>query len=398
VPSVLPASVRLEVPGSPGHLLRLVRSGSARSRSDLVALTGVSRSTVSVRVEQLLRAELLAEQGTSGSTGGRPPRLLTFNSRCGAVLAVDLGVTRAAIAVSDLAGGLLAQRSTPLQIADGPEAVLGHVDALAQGLLAEAGLQPDDVCAIGIGLPGPVEFSRGRPVHPPVMPGWHDYDVPAAFARYGCPVLVDNDVNVMAAGELDAAPHEGGDFLVVKVGTGIGCGIVLDGEVYRGSAGSAGDIGHIHVPDARRVLCGCGNENCLEALAGGAALARDARERGLPVQQPRDLVELALNAEPEALLLVRDAGRHIGEVLAGLVNFFNPSRIVVTGGVARAGNPLIAGIREAVYRRSLPLAARSLDIRISSLSDAAGCRGAARMAIEAHLADERVEQLLEAAS
>jgi predicted NBD/HSP70 family sugar kinase len=228
--------------------------------------------------------------------------------------------------------------------------------------------------------------------------GWHDHDVPAAFAHYGCLVLVDNDVNVMAAGELDAAPHEGGDFLVVKVGTGIGCGIVLDGEVYRGSAGSAGDIGHIHVPDARRVLCGCGNENCLEALAGGAALARDACERGLPVEHPRDLVELALNADPEALLLVRRAGRHIGDVLAGLVNFFNPSRIVVTGGVARAGNPLLAGIRESVYRRSLPLAARSLDIRISSLSDAAGCRGAARMAIEAHLADERVEQLLEAAS
>lgn len=384
--------------GSPGHLLRLVRSGGARSRSDLVALTGVSRSTVSLRVEQLLRAELLAEHGTGGSTGGRPARLLTFNSGCGVVLAVDLGVTRAVLAMTDLSGRLLAEHRCPLRIADGPADVLRQVDGLCRDLLTGAGLAPEDVRAIGIGLPGPVEFSRGRPVHPPVMPGWHDHDVPAAFAHYSCPVLVDNDVNVMAAGELDAAPEAGRDFLVVKVGSGIGCGIVLGGQVYRGSAGSAGDIGHIHVPDPRRVLCGCGNENCLEALAGGAALARDAQAAGLPVERPGDLVDLALRADPQALRLVRDAGRHIGEVLAGLVNFFNPSRVIVTGGVARAGNPLVAGIREAVYRRSLPLAARSLEIRISELSDLAGCTGAARMAIEAHLADEHVDQLLAGAS
>ena len=392
---VLPApAAGPDVVGSPGHLLRLLRTGRARSRSDLIALTGASRSTVSVRVEQLLQAGLVTERGLGSSTGGRPPRLLSFNASAGVVVAADLGVTSADVALTDLSGRTLAQTGEPLRIADGPGPVLGRVDALARGLLDEAGLSPEDVCAIGIGVPGPVEFATGRPVHPPVMPGWHDVRVPEHFAAYDCPVLVDNDVNVMAAGELDAQP-ELRDFLVVKVGTGIGCGIVLDGAVYRGSDGSAGDIGHIHVPSERTVLCGCGNENCLEAVAGGAALARQAAAAGLAVQTPRDLVALALQADPTALSLVRDAGRHVGEVLAALVNFFNPSRIVVTGGVAHAGNPLLAGIREAVYRRSLPLAARSLDIRISSLPEVAGRLGAARMAVEAHLDAARIDALLQ---
>ena len=180
----------------------------------------------------------------------------------------------------------------------------------------------------------------------------------------------------------------------MKVGTGIGCGIVLSGRVYRGTAGSAGDIGHIYVPSERRVLCSCGNENCLEALAGGAALARDAAELGLPVHEARDVVELAVHGNPQALALVRDAGRRLGDVLAGIVNFFNPHRLIIAGGVAHAGNPLLAGIREAVYRRSLPLAARTLDISLSGLGDRAGQLGAARMAIEAHLAPERVDAAL----
>ncbi|MFN2536903.1 MAG: ROK family protein [Mycobacteriales bacterium] len=376
--------------GSPGQLLRLLRSGQASSRSDLVNLTGASRSTVSLRVEQLIKAGYVAEGGSATSTGGRPARLLAFRRDAGCVLAVDLGVTSMDVALTDLGGAVLAEDSHPLRIADGPDVVLRDVREHADALLAKAGLVSSDIKAVGIGVPGPVEFATGRPVHPPVMPGWHDVAVPDYFRDLGCPVLVDNDVNVMAAGELAADPSSE-NFLVVKVGTGIGCGIVLSGRVYRGAAGSAGDIGHIYVPSERRVLCSCGNENCLEALAGGAALARDAAELGLPVHEARDVVELAVHGNPQALALVRDAGRRLGEVLAGIVNFFNPHRLIIAGGVAHAGNPLLAGIREAVYRRSLPLAARTLDISLSGLGDRAGQLGAARMAIEAHLSPERVD-------
>ncbi|MBJ7451462.1 MAG: ROK family protein [Blastococcus sp.] len=379
---------------SAGALLRHVRTGRARSRADLVALTGASRNTVSARVDQLIAANLLEEGGRGGSTGGRPPTLLQFNSRAGCVLAVDLGASSVDVAVTDLSAQILATVGHPIDIADGPRAVLGEVDLLAQKVLAEAGLTPADVCAVGVGVPGPVEFSTGRPSYPPIMPGWHDYPVPSAFGRYECPVYVDNDVNVMALGEIGVAGSVQ-DLLVVKVGTGIGCGVIVEGRVYRGAQGSAGDIGHIYVgqPDGRTVACRCGQENCLEAIAGGQALLRDARAAGLPVETVRDVVHLAAQGDGAALELVRDAGRTIGTVLAALVNFFNPHRIVMTGGVAQAGVPLLAGIREAVYQRSMPLAARTLEISVSEAPDLSGRVGAARMAIEEFLDEDSVQAL-----
>ncbi|WP_092196072.1 ROK family protein [Blastococcus tunisiensis] len=380
---------------SPGALLRHVRTGRARSRADLVALTGASRNTVSARVDQLIAARLLEEGGRGWSTGGRPPTLLRFNSEAGCVLAVDLGVTSVDVAVTDLSARILATVGHPIDIGDGPEIVLAEVDRLAQLVLAQAGHAPADVCAVGVGVPGPVEFSTGRPSHPPIMPGWHDYPIPGAFGRYECPVYVDNDVNVMALGEMGIAGSVQ-DVLVVKVGTGIGCGVIVDGRVYRGAQGSAGDIGHIYVQpaDGRTVLCRCGNENCLEAIAGGGALLRDAVDAGLPVASTRDVVELAAQGDGPALELVRDAGRTIGTVLAALVNFFNPHRIVMTGGVAQAGAPLLAGIREAVYRRSMPLAARALEITVSDAPELSGRIGAALMAIEGYLDEESVVETL----
>jgi predicted NBD/HSP70 family sugar kinase len=380
---------------SAGALLRHVRTGRARSRADLVAITGASRNTVSARVDQLIAANLLEEGGRGWSTGGRPPTLLRFNSRAGCALAVDLGVTSVDVAVTDLSAQILATVGHPIDIADGPRVVLAEVDRLAQLVLAEAGLAPGDVCVVGVGVPGPVEFSTGRPSHPPIMPGWHDYPIPSAFGRYECPVYVDNDVNVMALGEMGIAGSVQ-DVLVVKVGTGIGCGVIVDGRVYRGAQGSAGDIGHIYVaqPDGRRVLCRCGNENCLEAIAGGGALLRDAVEAGLSVTSTRQVVELAAQGDGLALELVRDAGRTIGTVLAALVNFFNPHRIVMTGGVAQAGAPLLAGIREAVYGRSMPLAARALEITVSDAPDLSGRVGAALMAIDEFLDEESVYEAL----
>jgi predicted NBD/HSP70 family sugar kinase len=379
---------------SASALLRHVRTGRARSRAELVALTGAARNTVSARVDELIAANLLAEVGRGGSTGGRPPTLLRFNSRAGCVLAVDLGATSVDVAVCDLSAEILATAGHPIDITEGPGPVLAEADRLAQQVLATAGLTPDDVCAVGVGVPGPVEFSTGRPFHPPIMPGWHDHPIPDAFGRYDCPVYADNDVNVMALGEMGIAGSDE-DVLVVKVGTGIGCGIIVDGRVYRGAQGSAGDIGHISVapPDGRRVICRCGNENCLEAIAGGAALLRDAMAMGIPATTTRELVELAVRGDGPVLELVRDSGRTIGTVLASLVNFFNPHRIVMTGGVAQAGAPLLAGIREAVYGRSMPLAARALDITVSDAPDRSGRLGAALMAIEGYLDDESVPRV-----
>ena len=214
----------------------------------------------------------------------------------------------------------------------------------------------------------PVEFLDRTPSHPPIMPGWHDYPIPSAFGRYECPVYVDNDVNVMALGEMGSpAPSR---TLVVKVGTGIGCGVIVDGRVYRGAQGSAGDIGHIYVaqPDGRTVVCRC--ENCLEAIAGGGALLRDAVAAGLPVSTTRG--RSWPRGRRPAIELVRSAGRTIGTVLAALVNFFNPHRIVMTGS-GGMGAPC-SQVSEAVYGRSMPLAARTLEITVSDAPDLSGRR------------------------
>ncbi|HEX2563406.1 MAG TPA: ROK family protein [Acidimicrobiales bacterium] len=383
-------------PGA-GAILQLVRSGQAATRADLAALTGLARSTVAQRVDALLAMQLLVARGDSQSTGGRPPTMLAFNHEAGVVLAGDLGATHSRVAVTDLGGTILAQTWRDIAIAEGPEAVLSWLESAFDGLLEEVGRGPDTVRGVGVGLPGPVEFATGQPVNPPIMPGWDRYPVGDRLARrYGVPALVDNDVNIMAVGEHWSNWRDESFLLFVKIGTGIGSGIVAGGHVHRGADGAAGDIGHIHVPGHDDIVCRCGNRGCLEAFAGGGAMAVRLREQGLPTQSSRDVVDQVRAGRPEAVQLIREAGRTVGGVLATCVNMLNPAVIVIGGDVARADEPLMAGIREVVYRRSLPLATGRLRIVRSQLDDGAGVIGAAVMVLEEVLAPAAVDAALSA--
>ncbi len=367
-------------------MLQLIRDGDGATRADLAALTGLARSTIAQRLEQLRARGLLREIGESDSTGGRPPMMFAFNEAAGVVLTADLGATHSRLAITDLGGTVLAEDSGDIAIADGPEPVLDWVDERFARLLTGAGRDAADVSGIGIGVPGPVEHATGRPRNPPIMPGWDGYPIPERFAdRYRVPVLVDNDVNIMALGEHWANWRDVDHLLFVKVATGIGCGIVVDGRIHRGADGAAGDIGHIRVAtgdDREEIICSCGNVGCLEALAGGAAMAERLRAEGLDAADSRAVVELTRAGEAAAVRLVRDSGRLIGEVLAASANLYNPSVIVIGGDVATAHEQLLAGIREVVYQRSLPLATRHLRIVRSQLADRAGVIGAAVMVIE----------------
>jgi predicted NBD/HSP70 family sugar kinase len=380
---------------SAGALLRLIREGVAVTRADLARETGLARSTVAQRVDALLERGLVYEAGGASSTGGRPATVLAFNREAGVVLVADLGATHARIALSDLGGTPLAERAADMDIAAGPEAALGWVVEQFDELLAETGRSSEDVFGIGIGVPGPVEFASGRPVNPPIMPGWDDFAIPEWFeGRYSAPVLVDNDVNIMALGEHRTHWAETQHLLLVKVGTGIGCGIVADGHIHRGARGAAGDIGHIRATDRTDVICPCGNLGCLEAIASGSALAHRLADDGEDVSRSRDVVELVQAGHPGAIRMVRDAGRTLGEVLAGTVNFFNPAVIVVGGDIAEAHAQLLAGVREGIISRSLPLATRDLRIVPCRLGDRAGVTGAAIMAIEYVLAPDAVDRAL----
>ncbi|MEU9830182.1 ROK family protein [Streptosporangium sp. NPDC048047] len=375
-----------------GALLKILRDGRARTRAELVQLTGLARSTLGQRLDALVSQRWVVPTEEAISSGGRPAVAFTFNRSARVVLAADLGATHARVAVTDLGTEILAEHAAEVPIDRGPEETLRWLQRTFEELLAESGHTVEEVCGIGVGLPGPVEHSSGRPVNPPIMPGWDGFPVPEWLGeRLGAPVLVDNDVNIMALGEHWAARPEADHLIFVKVGTGIGCGIISDRRLHRGAQGAAGDIGHIQVSPVLDVVCRCGNRGCLEAVASGAAVAARLRDAGVEATGGRDIVRLVRSGNTRAVQLIRQAGREIGEVLASIVNFFNPSVIVVGGDMAEAGEQILAGLREVIYSRSLPLATQHLTITASDLGDRAGVVGAAVMVIEHVLAPGAAE-------
>ena len=284
-------------------------------------------------------------------------------------------------------------------MATGPDHVLGWVETVITEMLADQRRTVAELAAIGIGLPGPVEHSSGRAINPPIMPGWDRYDVPAHVQRaFDVPVLIDNDVNIMALGEQHAHLPDVADLVFIKVSTGIGAGLISGGKLQRGAQGTAGDLGHVFVPRAADVTCRCGNQGCLEAVAAVPALAAGLREAGVAVEGDHDVVRLVRAGDPLAVALVRQAGRDLGEVLAVLVNLTNPSAIVIGGSLALAGESLLAGIRETVYQRSLPLATEHLRVVTSLAGERAGVLGAAALAIGHALSPEFIEAAIEEAA
>jgi predicted NBD/HSP70 family sugar kinase len=382
-------------PTGAGEMFQLLRDGQPRTRADLAAVTGQARSTIAARVDALLASGLVAPAGEASSTGGRPPATFAFNPGARTVLAVDLGATHARLAITDLSGSVLAEHAEPLTIAAGPGPVLDRVAAIAAKLGEESGRPAGDLVSVGVGLPGPVEHSTGRPINPPIMPGWDDADVPGHLGKLlGVPVLVDNDVNVMALGEHATVWPRVDHLLFVKIATGIGAGIISDGDIRRGAQGAAGDLGHVAVPGGRDLPCRCGNTGCLEAVASGQAIANALREQGLDVETSADVVALVRAGDLAASHAVRQAGRDIGGVLAACVSLLNPSMIVVGGVLADAGEHLLAGIREVVYRRSLPLATQHLRIVPTRTKGRAGVLGASAMAASHVLSPAAIDALV----
>ena len=377
------------------ELFQILRDGAPRTRSELAAMTGFSRSTVALRIDALMRQGLVRPIGDAASTGGRPSTQFVFNTAGRIVLAVDVGASHVKIAVSDLLGGTLAADSAAIEVSEGPDAVLAWVETSGVALIAGAGHELLDLLAVGVGLPGPVEHNTGRPINPPIMPGWNRYDVAGRLQKaFGAAVLVDNDVNIMALGERELAWPDVDHLLFVKVATGIGSGVISSGSLQRGAQGTAGDIGHIYVSRGSDILCTCGNRGCLEALASGPAIARALSGKSIEAATSQDVIELVRRGNLEAIQAVRQAGRDVGEVLTACVSLINPSVIVIGGSMAQAGEHLIAGVREMVYSRSMPLATEHLQITQSKAGADAAILGASMLAIQFAFSPERVEEVV----
>jgi glucokinase-like ROK family protein len=381
------------------EVIRALRKSGQTSRVEVSNITGWSRAKTSHEVNSLIKKGFLEEAGTGASKGGRRPRLLRFNRQLGYIVGIDIGATSIEVALADINGLVLRRVYESADVRHPPEELLGRCSRLILDLAVTQGFHPEQILGIGVGVPGPVDFARGVLVAPPLMPDWENYPIrdffkgtfPSAF------VVVDNDVNIMALGEQRSGDAANVDhFLLIKIGTGIGCGIMISRKIHRGSDGCAGDIGHICV-DKGGPICRCGNRGCLEAMAAGPAITEKAMQAarngksGLlrkmmedkgGMLTPEDVNSACREGDEEALEIIRASGQMIGDVLAGLVNFFNPSHIFISGGIANFGNHLLIAIKRAVLRRSLPLATTNLAIHFSRAGADAGVIGSIMLALD----------------
>jgi predicted NBD/HSP70 family sugar kinase len=387
---------------SAGHLLDHVRRGRATTRGELIRLTGLARSTVAHRVDQLLDAGLLRESAGAPEPGagrGRPADRLAFADTRGLVVVAGLHRDRADLAVLDLGGRVLVRRDVPVLVEDGPDVVLAVVEEQLEALVAEAGSTWEPVVAVAVGVPGPVDAAGGRVMQPPVMPGWHDHPVRDRLAeRFGVPVFVENDANLMALGEQRVHWPSAPALVLVKVDSGVGAGIVVEGRLFRGVDGGAGDIGHIRM-HGHEERCRCGAVGCLAAVVSAGAIVRALAARGKQldgreVATTADLRQLVQRGDPDAVAAVRTAGQHAGEVLTTVVSVLNPEILVLAGDMAHTNGHFVTGLREVVYQRSLPRATRSLRLVTTKLGDSATLLGAVELVLDAAFAPDQVDAAL----
>ncbi|GIL36709.1 ROK family transcriptional regulator [Phycicoccus sp. DTK01] len=378
-----------------GEVLELVRSGRATTISELAAAMNVARSTVTDRVDALVERGLVVAQGEMVAGRGRPATVLAFNPAAGVVLSAQIGMSGIRVGAYDLAGEpLAAEESTDIAVTEGPERVLAVLEARLDAQLEAAGRTRDDVLGVGIGMPGRIELETAREGGSAAARPWVDYPVADRLrTSYGVPVAVGRGVALLAVAEHRAFHPEASVLLGLKVGTVVECGVVVEGRIVGGGSGLAGEIGHTPVPDID-TICVCGNRGCLNAVAGGGALARDLARLGHDVDSARGVAELAQAGVVEAGLAVREAGRRIGAVLAGTVNLLNPDVIVVWGYLADAGDQLFAGLQESLYRMGVPAATRHVQIGYTRLGVDAGVRGAAVSTTEEILDPTNVDHLL----
>ena len=389
-------------PATTGEVFSLIRDGRAVTRSEIGRVTGLSRTAVAARVGALLESGLVvegADEERTPSAGGRPPVRLRFNGHAGVVLAGAIGRSRTQLGVCDLDGTVLASADLDQEVGSAAEKLMPQVVAGLATLLEQVGRPAEATRAVGLSIPGTVDYERGASLDSPIMAGWDAVEL-APFLREltQAPVYVDNDANVMALSERRGHLERHRDLVFVKASTGIGVGIVSGGQLLRGALGAAGEIGHTKIPAAKGIPCRCGDTGCVEAVAAGWALVQAARTGGHEVTHVRDLVALAVQGNSDARHLVRVAGRRIGEVVASAVNLLNPEAVVVGGDLAQVYDIFVAGLRESLYAQASALATRELVIVPVTHGEQSGVVGCAAMALREVLDSSAVDQALQNSS
>jgi len=385
---------RTSTPTSTGQIYALIRDRRDITRTEIGQLTGLSRTAVSARVTALAAQGLVIERELAPSTGGRPASFVTFNTEGGVVLSAAIGRSRTRLAVCNLAGDILVATDIDQEPGLGPDDLMPDVVKRLEALLDDYGHRDEKIYGVGVSLPGTVDRERGCSLDSPIMSGWDGVPLPPYFAELtNAPVILDNDANVIALAERRGERQAVDDLLVIKASTGLGAGIIAGGSLQRGAVQAAGELGHNKTPAAAGVPCRCGDTGCLEAIAGGWALVLALQKDGRRVGHLRDVVELANSGDAEARRMIRDSGRHVGEVLAGAINLLNPAILVVAGDMAGAYDIFVAGLRETLYGNATALATRVLQVVPSTYGDRSGVIGSATMVLDHVLSPSAIDGL-----
>ncbi|MBK9604203.1 MAG: ROK family protein [Anaerolineales bacterium] len=361
---------------------------------------GLTRAAVTLIVNDLIENEVIFEAESRAIPSGRPPVVLEINPKRGLVAAVDMGATHMNIAIADFSAKIIAEKSLPLDIRNGPQICMPEISRSLKELLAENGISQSQLMAVGIGVPGPVITDAGMVVSPPIMPGWDGYPIRKTLEQeLGCAISLNNDAELGALGEWAYGAGRGEKNLAfIKVGSGIGAGLIINQQIYGGTTGSAGEIGHITI-DENGPLCTCGNHGCLEAFAGGHAIALQAKKlvesgkrtllSSIPMENltAQEVAKAARRGDLPAQDIIMRAGTFIGIAIAGLVNLFNPGAVIIGGGVAQSGDLLTTSIRQAVGERSLRASGRGVHITTAMLGRRSSLMGATVQAVNIAIHD-----------
>lgn len=365
-------------------VLDLIREEGPISRAELARRSHLSRSTISSIITNLLVSGTVRETGIGSSQGGRRPIMLEFNYQSSFVVGVEIATTAITVLLTDLQASVLLRTRRPLDLAAGPAVCIPQVAEAVSDTLAAAGILPGMIGGVGVGVPGPLAGAGGRLIAPPIMPGWDDVPLEASLERaLGRYVLVENDANLGALAERRWGAARGWrNVAYIYLGTeGIGSGLILDGRLYHGDVGSAGEIGHITI-DEDGPPCRCGSTGCLEAFAGLPALRRRAEAAGLPCESIDDLLAQAQAGNPRAREIIEDAGEHIGVAIASLLNLLNPGCVVLGGGLAAAGELLLTPLRATLRRRGLAIASDHVAIAPGALGADVVATGAVSLVVQ----------------
>jgi len=379
-------------------------SAGGFSRADLADKMGLTRAAVSLIVNDLLDTGVIQEAEIRSVPSGRPPVTLEINPKLGLVGAIDMGASHMSIAVADFTARIMQNFDVPMDIKNGPKACLAEANEQLLKLLESQGLSISNISAVGVGVPGPVITEAGMVVAPPIMPGWDRYPIRATLEKkWNCPVTLNNDAELGALGEWAYGAGRGEkNIAYIKVGSGIGAGLILNQQIYGGTRGAAGEIGHLTI-DENGPLCNCGNHGCLEAFASGHAIAQQGHllvqsgkrtllsDLGTEKITAHEVAEAARRGDLHAQEILRRSGTFIGIAIAGLINLFNPSIVIIGGGVAQVGDLLTAPIRQAVRERAMRASEQSVRITTAMLGRRSLLMGATVQAINVaiHNAAER---------